>query len=117
MFDFMKNLSSMRLGDPTMMAPKGPEGWQTAVQKQGSPFATTTDGAFAGFNPSVGDLSKMAGTAMQGAAAQMPNGGAFALGTPEQGQPAMSAPAPVLSRTPQSTPGGRQPSWIEKLLG
>jgi len=114
MFDFMKNLSSMRLGDPTMFAPKGPEGWQTAVQKQGSPFSTTTDGAFAGFNPSVGDLSKMAGTAMQGAAAQMPNGGAFAP-APEA-QQAASAPAPVLSRTPQ--PGQpQQPSWIQKLLG
>jgi hypothetical protein len=103
------------MGDPTMFAPAGEEGWKTAVQPAGSMISSTPDGAFAGFNPSMGQLTKTAGKAMQGAAAQMPNGGAFA--PPQESQQATSSPTPVLSRTPQPTPDGRQPSWIEKLLG
>lgn len=106
MFDALKNFQNMRIGDPAMFAPKGEGGWQTAVQKEGSMRATTPQGAFAGINPKVSDV----GRALQGAAAQMPNGPPAPSGGPQwNGRGFENADASILGRvlSTSAPPGWR----------
>lgn len=102
------DIPGMGMGDPTAMAPAGEEGWKTAVQPEGSMFATTPEGAFAGFNPKVSHLGK----AMQGAAAQMPGGPAMPT---QEAQPQMRTATPP--PRPEMGAFSQPASWLKPFQG
>lgn len=116
MMSFLKQFANTQLGNPTMFAPKGPEGWQTAVQAEGSPMATTPEGAFSGFNPKVSDV----GRAMYAAGGAMPGGSPMSQtsqGGPEEPAPPMPTGArPSLSPTGAFAPGSAA-SWLKPFGG